>query len=327
MRLRTLYILLLFTYGLYSAVWVHRFARDLGQAGRVRKAPWVYVLGILLPGINLVVFYRLARHVTALAEDVNLRTTLRPGELVLLQVLFGLLYAVLEQTGYYLALVIVLSVTPLPWLALQRDLNRIKSRHPDWTWRIPRFRLAWAHYAFLGLMLLATVPLGIGVYEEWTWYQGERLPRGQIYSPSGGLYAITAPDPDWSRIPAGTNGDADSDSELSHRDLEGFVVAYVQRDTDLDSTVRNRFHAMNEDGLRVFKETRRLQPGELVPVSVAHYAGVDGGRTVDWWVATAQLGNDTVEVIGAASRTARSRHSMRTLVHSTRFMLPGPGTR
>lgn len=317
-----LYLLILFTFGIYALVWAYRVAQDMRSRGLARSHPGMYSLGMLIPVANLFVFYRQVKQVATLARELAPRdAVLSPGLLLAGYAVLSLSVHFTGKSGYYLALAVSLLLLPLPWLGSQRDLNRAKLRLEDPAWRRPAFRFGLVHYAIMLLGCVGFVGIFLSTSAELDWYRAEPLGASRTIAGASGLYRLRVPDDAWRKVPPGTFGDPDSDLELGRRDLESFLIAYLHKHDSLEDAVLNRVNSLRSAyNTLEYSEERTLQEGRLLPVSLAYYRGSDGINTARWWVATAVLGQRTVEIIGQTGASPRVQRDVEALVRGVEFM-------
>ena len=337
-----LYFRIYFTFGAYVVWWASRLAHEVPRHGVQRTTPWRIAAGLCLPGFGWIVAHRLAGWIDALAVSRGQEPSSRPGTRAWSTVLAVVYYQALIFAALPLLIlepidpivfgagVLVGSLlAPLPILALQRQLNTIKTRlsNPRWD-RAPggiRFlfeKMLLAHYGYAAFFVLFMY--GMSQLDPSPRANAEALAAGEPVYGASGLYSLTPPDGDWVRVGP---DDIHEDSDLALYGVtdDVYVVVYVDCSaTSIDERVRLRRNKMRDgtEDLQIV-ERRVLMAEENLPISSVRYSGrdVDTGVSDVSIVATVTQENFLVEVLGSITGNDQSTpvQATESLVKSLRL--------
>lgn len=320
------YLLIVSTFGIYALFWVGRFAADLRRHVNPKVRPALWVLGSLLPFVAIFVGYRIASQVAALNASHGQRIGPNRWVIVALIALSNLLLTFLPSgngvpiSGDMAVLAAILTIVPVPWLLLQRQLNGYKARLEGVNWAYAAKGVTVWQGLLLALGLVFWVLIGVGLAPELQRWQGERLQASGAVQGASRLYSVTPAFDGWVRMPPGSV-EQDADLELYGPTSDTMAVAYVLTGNgrSVDEVVDTR-RALIEADLNDFtvEEFRVILPDSFLPVSYARYEGnaLLGTERQVWWVATIAGKSATVEVIARTTQAAGEMDNIEALVRS-----------
>jgi hypothetical protein len=305
-----LYLLFVFTGGIYVFFWTVRVASDIRRHLDSSVRPWLYALALAIPLVGLLVVYRQASQIQMLSKNGGLTQRPQPKVIVLLTLAVLFVWSAFDRSignsndwyAQYLSLIPGLLIAPIPWLLMQQQLNRFKVSKlsgSETHWKSTPFKLTRLQYAAL---LPGILFIGLGVYDTYNnvWrYSGELLAKNETISSDQELYYLTVPNDGWKRIARGTIS-KESDLELFSTSIGASAIVYTRCGTNLqmDLVVQNRRDLLQNDWDEFgYYEERQLLREIYIPISYARYSGTMSGQSALWWAATFITDNAAVEVV------------------------------
>ncbi|MCB2099350.1 MAG: hypothetical protein KDE22_00670 [Rhodobacterales bacterium] len=332
MALWRLYLLILGSLGIYWIFWIGRTGAELRRLIDPKRPAWLYVAGSLIPLVNFFTFHVLVRRIQAVGQKHGADPGIPVWGITLA---FVLVFAVvapanlikdLPESTLIPFILGTNTLSAIPLLMAQRNLNRVKAALPDVTWHYPPGRFIVRHYVVmvLGFLLLGMIAT-VQVY-EWTTLTGKPLARGDTVSGSRELYSVIVPDDGWTRLDPKKH-DPDADLILLGSDASTLVKVFVSRRSSrtLDSATEARWDLLAQDApIDAYEERREFLPGTLIPVSYARY-GQSGALATDLtWTATVIHDGTWIEVLALTDNARRQESNLKFLIDS--FKLTGLGT-
>lgn len=307
-----LYVAAAGTFCLYLTVWTYRTARQYGFDKEYRHTPVWWAIGTLISPVAACVLFEFNRRARAFTGRP--RPAAGPAlALVALSLAWGF-----TPLGHYVLAIPILG--PLPFLAVQRNINRtarqgIATTHPPRPLRVPL-----AVGAVLGLPVLAMIGWWVDL-PTFDMEMAQRLTGGARVVGRSEVYGLTMPTTDWRELSPGTIGDPESDMELVGPGFDTWVVIYTTPTTenDLESAIGIRREMIFAEGTTAGYKERRyfLSDEELFPVSFATYRvsfGVAG--LSEYQVLTAELEDHVIEILGHTAEPATHSKEVRDLLRT-----------
>ncbi|WP_347987709.1 hypothetical protein [Methylomonas sp. AM2-LC] len=292
-----LYWLLLLSGAIYSAFWVYHSAKDLCDiAEKNRFYPKRYAIGILIPLVDLIVFYRMAKNIAELAKKQGITFKYSPKTLTGLFVLSDLIIELMPQFIYPLSV----SLAAVPLLLLHRQMNCLRLAYSD-NWHQPADRYTWRQ---LSMMIIGIPLICIMMYDnkaEFYYYKAKPLTSGQLISGYTPIYQLRIPDSDWRELPAST---LYKNTDLELRTKSAWVIVRVN--PNQQQTLNDKVDSSREviaSGWKHYQmtESRTLDASaNLIPISLAHYTGEKGilNSRESMFVSTVVTPEHIIEVMG-----------------------------
>lgn len=312
-----LFLLLVLTFGLYSAFYVYRTARELRDHSNPLLTPALYPFSLLFAPVAGVAAARLAT-AAGQAAGADQKIAAASPALVGLGVFVGHVGLALSNLSTLTSVsIIAVAVYALPWLLLQHQINRIKRvrlvASPD----AIRFRTRPERYTKwqwvgLGCGVLMFVLVGFALRDDYIRLTGEALPVREAWVDPLGRFMFEVPRDGWKIVSSGYYSD-DAEIELAGPGAGDWALVFVHEQTGwtIDDLVEFRYDQL-VDSESEYRETRRLIEGTGVAVSHADYSGfelLDG--ITDYAVTSFVTETRAVEMIvrtaGAGRGLARGR--------------------
>ncbi len=305
-----LYLLFVSTIGIYQLFWSWRFATDMRRHVDPKIRPWLYVVALCVPMAPPFLAWRMTGLLKRL--DEMLAPRVGPPRMVIVgtAVITGIIGVAMtftdikDGTSYAIVLLLSVTVSPLPWMLLQRQLNHHKLSLTDPAWTSRPYRYTKLQYAALacGFPLIALMAFGISVHVDRR--GGERLEVDARVSGTSGSYTLSVPDYGWARAKPGTL-DAKADLELLGPTVETWAVVHTNKRDDLtmDQLVNAHRQMIDEEMISSSSdEIRVLRTDDLIPVSFTRYRNANTFDTDQtYWIAVLFTDDTIIEVI---ARTA-----------------------
>jgi hypothetical protein len=318
-----LYLLILLTLGIYPWFWTLGVARDMRHHLHDRIRPWLYVVGLTIPLVNLAVIHKQAKQIRLLNASAGRELAVRPWAIVVLAAIaYALSFLLDTASGWWLPiwLGLMLSAFSVPFLILQHQLSGFKAALPGARWTARPFRLRLRQWLAMipGAAALALVVYGVML--ELPRSRGVPVETGAPIRGASGLYTLLAADGDWVRVPVGTIAE-DTDLELYGATSDTWVIVFVScsQGYSLDGVTAFRRTANAADARDYsYSEERQMLPDSLVPVSFAQHSWrlpILPITTVQW-VASAVTQHVAIEVIGQSERGSTGETAVEGLVRS-----------
>lgn len=333
MRPLQIYLLTFLTFGVYVFVWTYRFAQDVRRHVNADVKPSTHVILSLIMFFWPFVAHKQAQYIVKWNESADLHSRLSPvgiglfvGVLSVSSIFLNLISIGTEPAGpilgwTFIAAAIYLFLLPVPYVFMQRNINRFKETLGATTWTRKPYRFTGGHYVTMAIGLLVYALVGYTASEPMG---GERLEAGVPVGGATGLYTLTPDTGDWIHVPAGTIVDG-ADLELygfygSMAETSVAVYVMPRAGQTLDDVVRFRRSMVETDVSDVsFQEHRGFLPGAMTPVSYARYESKLLGFDEVLLVTTIETSDALIEVVGITTGDYNERRAVEALVSSVRL--------
>jgi len=321
MALWRVFLLMVFSWTIYSAFLAYRTIRDLNQLGKKKLEPGSYAFGALIPVIGYFIFYEMASSISQLSKKVELEFKLNPAALTGLMILAS--YAPLAMPSFLFPLSI--SIATIPWVLLHAQMNALRLATTS-QWHQPENGYTWNQRSVLiiGLPLMALILIGGKTHFQH--FSGSGLSAGQTLTGLTPIYQLHITGSDWRQVKVGTLY-PDTDLELMGKTPQDWVVVRTlpnqQKPLDTFVDARREMVASNWKKYTVTESRTLDSGGKLIPISLAHYSS-EGAATnfiPSFHVATIVTPDHAIEVIGQQTKNGDS--AVQTIVESLRLTPQG----
>jgi hypothetical protein len=315
-----LYLLLLFSFTLYLVPLIYRMAKDIRMIGQYRFYPLRYTIAALLPLIDFVIYYKLAKNIADAAQQKGIVFKFSAAALTAAVLLGGIVMQYLPQFFYPVSGTLQI----IPFLILHQQMNALRCAHDD-AWLQSESRFSWQQRA---LMLLGIPLIALSMYgskAEFWHFTAKQLSIGQVVSGNAAGYQLKIPEGKWRQVPAGTLHPG-SDLELMGAETDDWVIVLLwpNQQQNLDDYVDWRRKLVTQGWKNYQVEERRsLDSGlNLKPVSHAHYSGYENFMrpAASVYVTTIITPEQGIQVVGQGSR--KTEKFVQELVESLRMSDP-----
>lgn len=315
-----LFLLFVATLGFYLPVIAYRVSRVVRPA----RSPWWWAVGSLVPLANLFVVFRLAEAVSERANRVRIASAVGPGIVLGVVIVTSVATMAWQKSDDFVMQLAGAAVRAVPWLLVQRVINRAAKREGA---PAPRRRFRWLRRLVVASVFAFDALAIWGSRAVWHRAAGRSLMPGERVKGVTAGFSVATPGPSWVRVKPGSLGVGETDLELFGPSVDATVVAFVydRENQSLDGRVdeRRRLILKETKGEPTISEERHFIAGQaMVPMSLARYSSSQGGEA--WWVATIDRGSRFVELVAVAPRGSELERQAERLLRSVLIEEGGP---
>lgn len=307
-KLWHVFLLMTFTFGIYSLVYTYQNARDLRSIDKQKTLAWAWPFGIIISLAAPYVFDQMTRRASAIAAQSGQSMPSRGvliGILILLISISQAIHSAIDGSDFALTSTLVYSLlfaTLFTWLA--HDMNKLRRCYLDSQLRRPAYSLSIPQIITLVVGgLLSTALYGFIVPDELAQLRLPTITAGSHWKAPDKPYRIEFQD-DWKQAPIGTYSEDDALAEFSLSDVT-WTLIFDYSEEDVHTVADNRRELIHEEesGMHCV-EQRSLHDNTLTLTSQLECNGTFLGDKVLYLSTQYDNGEHHVEILSYTFTTA-----------------------